>query len=180
MFLNNAPKKLLKKYPITDLIYITHDCFVYKSEQTNSGNLRIIKITPYVHKQHCILKAVSHINDTHLLTPVSVEKYQNFTVSVYPYKLSVIDKIIYSKLCFDELLTLALDLCDGIIRLHSSNILHLDISQIIYILMMIILFVLVTFHLPRKKVIIKYAAIFILQKATLLLNLKHIPKIWYR
>ena len=128
MFLNNAPKKLLKKYPITDLIYITHDCFVYKSEQTNSGNLRIIKITPYVHKQHCILKAVSHINDTHLLTPVSVEKYQNFTVSVYPYKLSVIDKIIYSKLCFDELLTLALDLCDGIIRLHSSNILHLDIS----------------------------------------------------
>ena len=128
MFLNNAPKKLLKKYPITDLIYITHDCFVYKSEQTNSGNLRIIKITPYVHKQHCILKAVSHINDTHLLTPVAVEKYQNFTVSVYPYKLSVIDKIIYSKLCFDELLTLALDLCDGIIRLHSSNILHLDIS----------------------------------------------------
>lgn len=128
MFLNNAPKKLLKKYPITDLIYITHDCFVYKSEQTNSGNLRIIKITPYVHKQHCILKAVSHINDTHLLTPVSVEKYQNFTVSVYPYKVSVIDKIISGKLCFDELLTLALDLCDGIIKLHSNNILHLDIS----------------------------------------------------
>lgn len=128
MFLNNAPKKLLKKYPITDLIYITHDCFVYKSEQTNIDNFRIIKITPYIHKQHCILKAVSHINDTHLLTPVSVEKHQNFTVSVYPYKLSVIDKIISSKLCFDELLTLALDLCDGIIRLHSSNILHLDIS----------------------------------------------------
>ena len=63
-----------------------------------------------------------------MLLLVSVEKYQNFTVSVYPYKLSVIDKIIYSKLCFDELLTLALDLCDGIIRLHSSNILHLDIS----------------------------------------------------
>ena len=42
--------------------------------------------------------------------------------------MSVIDKIISGKLCFDELLTLALDLCDGIIRLHSNNILHLDIS----------------------------------------------------
>lgn len=180
MFLNNAPKKLLKKYPITDLIYITHDCFVYKSEQTNSGNLRIIKITPYVHKQHCILKAVSHINDTHLLTPVSVEKYQNFTVSVYPYKLSVIDKIIYSKLCFDELLTLALDLCDGIIRLHSSNILHLDISPNNIYLNDDNTFCIGDFSSSQKKVIIKYAAIFILQKATLLLNLKHIPKIWYR
>ena len=128
MFLNNAPKKLLKKYPITDLIYITHDCCVYKSKQADSGNYSIIKITPYLHKQHCILKSVSHINDVHLLTPFSVEKYKDFTVSVYPYKLSVIDKIISGKLCFDELLTLALDLCDGIIRLHSNNILHLDIS----------------------------------------------------
>ncbi len=128
MFLNNAPKKLLKKYPITDLIYITHDCCVYKSKQTDSGNYSIIKITPYLHKQHCILKSVSHINDVHLLTPFSVEKYKDFTVSVYPYKVSVIDKIISGKLCFDELLTLALDLCDGIIRLHSNNILHLDIS----------------------------------------------------
>lgn len=128
MFLNNAPKKLLKKYPITDLIYITHDCCVYKSKQTDSGNYSIIKITPYLHKQHCILKSVSHINDVHLLTPFSVEKYKDFTVSVYPYKVSVIDKIISGKLCFDELLTLALDLCDGIIKLHSNNILHLDIS----------------------------------------------------
>lgn len=128
MFLNNAPKKLLKKYPITDLIYITHDCCVYKSKQADSGNYSIIKITPYLHKQHCILKSVSHINDVHLLTPFSVEKYKDFTVSVYPYKVSVIDKIISGKLCFDELLTLALDLCDGIIRLHSNNILHLDIS----------------------------------------------------
>ena len=128
MFLNNAPKKLLKKYPITDLIYITHDCCVYKSKQADNGNYSIIKITPYLHKQHCILKSVSHINDVHLLTPFSVEKYKDFTVSVYPYKLSVIDKIISGKLCFDELLTLALDLCDGIIRLHSNNILHLDIS----------------------------------------------------
>ena len=128
MFLNNAPKKLLKKYPITELIYITHDCCVYKSKQADSGNYSIIKITPYLHKQHCILKSVSHINDVHLLTPFSVEKYKDFTVSVYPYKVSVIDKIISGKLCFDELLTLALDLCDGIIRLHSNNILHLDIS----------------------------------------------------
>ena len=128
MFLNNAPKKLLKKYPITDLIYITHDCCVYKSKQADSGSYSIIKITPYLHKQHCILKSVSHINDVHLLTPFSVEKYKDFTVSVYPYKVSVIDKIISGKLCFDELLTLALDLCDGIIRLHSNNILHLDIS----------------------------------------------------
>lgn len=128
MFLNNAPKKLLNKYPITDLIYITHDCCVYKSKQTDSGNYSIIKITPYLHKQHCILKSVSHINDVHLLTPFSVEKYKDFTVSVYPYKVSVIDKIISGKLCFDELLTLALDLCDGIIKLHSNNILHLDIS----------------------------------------------------
>lgn len=128
MFLNNAPKKLLKKYPITDLIYITHDCCVYKSKQADSGNYSIIKITPYLHKQHCILKSVSHINDVHLLTPFSVEKYKDFTVSVYPYKVSVIDKIISGKLCFDKLLTLALDLCDGIIRLHSNNILHLDIS----------------------------------------------------
>lgn len=128
MFLNNAPKKLLKKYPITDLIYITHDCCVYKSKQTDSGNYSIIKITPYLHKQHCILKSVSHINDVHLLTPFSVEKYKDFTVSVYPYKVSIIDKIISGKLCFDELLTLALDLCDGIIKLHSNNILHLDIS----------------------------------------------------
>lgn len=128
MFLNNAPKKLLKKYPITDLIYITHDCCVYKSKQADSGNYSIIKITPYLHKQHCILKSVSHINDVHLLTPFSVEKYKDFTVSIYPYKVSVIDKIISGKLCFDELLTLALDLCDGIIRLHSNNILHLDIS----------------------------------------------------
>lgn len=128
MFLNNAPKKLFKKYPITDLIYITHDCCVYKSKQADSGNYSIIKITPYLHKQHCILKSVSHINDVHLLTPFSVEKYKDFTVSVYPYKVSVIDKIISGKLCFDELLTLALDLCDGIIRLHSNNILHLDIS----------------------------------------------------
>ena len=128
MFLNNAPKKLLRKYPITELIYITHDCCVYKSKQADSGNYSIIKITPYLHKQHCILKSVSHINDVHLLTPFSVEKYTDFTVSVYPYKVSVIDKIISGKLCFDELLTLALDLCDGIIRLHSNNILHLDIS----------------------------------------------------
>lgn len=128
MFLNNAPKKLLNKYPITDLIYITHDCCVYKSKQTDSGNYSIIKITPYLHKQHCILKSVSHINDVHLLTPFSVEKYKDFTVSVYPYKVSVIDKIISGKLCFDELLTLSLDLCDGIIKLHSNNILHLDIS----------------------------------------------------
>lgn len=128
MFLNNAPKKLLKKYPITDLIYITHDCCVYKSKQADSGSYSIIKITPYLHKQHCILKSVSHINDVHLLTPFSVEKYKDFTVSVYPYKVSVIDKIISGKLCFDELLTLALDLCDGIIKLHSNNILHLDIS----------------------------------------------------
>lgn len=128
MFFNNAAKKILKKYPITDLIYITHDCCVYKSKQADSGNYSIIKITPYLHKQHCILKSVSHINDVHLLTPFSVEKYKNFTVSVYPYKVPVIDKIISGKLCFDELLTLALDLCDGIIRLHSNNILHLDIS----------------------------------------------------
>ena len=128
MFLNNAPKKLLRKYPITELIYITHDCCVYKSKQADSGNYSIIKITPYLHKQHCILKSVSHINDVHLLTPFSVEKYKDFTVSVYPYKVSVINKIISGKLCFDELLTLALDLCDGIIRLHSNNILHLDIS----------------------------------------------------
>ena len=128
MFLNNAPKKLLRKYPITELIYITHDCCVYKSKQADSGSYSIIKITPYLHKQHCILKSVSHINDVHLLTPFSVEKYTDFTVSVYPYKVSVIDKIISGKLCFDELLTLALDLCDGIIRLHSNNILHLDIS----------------------------------------------------
>ena len=128
MFLNNAPKKLLRKYPITELIYITHDCCVYKSKQADSGNYSIIKITPYLHKQHCILKSVSHINDVHLLTPFSVEKYTDFTVSVYPYKVSVIDKIISGKLCFDELLTLALDLCNGIIRLHSNNILHLDIS----------------------------------------------------
>lgn len=128
MFFNNAAKKILKKYPITDLIYITHDCCVYKSKQADSGNYSIIKITPYLHKQHCILKSVSHINDVHLLTPFSVEKYKDFTVSVYPYKVPVIDKIISGKLCFDELLTLALDLCDGIIRLHSNNILHLDIS----------------------------------------------------
>ena len=44
MFLNNAPKKLLRKYPITELIYITHDCCVYKSKQADSGNYSIIKI----------------------------------------------------------------------------------------------------------------------------------------
>ena len=82
MFLNNAPKKLLKKYPITDLIYITHDCCVYKSKQADSGSYSIIKITPYLHKQHCILKSVSHINDVHLLTPFSVEKYKGFRISL--------------------------------------------------------------------------------------------------
>lgn len=128
MFFNNAAKKILKKYPITDLIYITHDCCVYKSKQADNGNYNIIKITPYLHKQHCILKSVLHINDTHLLTPVSVEKYKDFTVSVYPFKTTVIDKIITDNLCFNEILALALDLCDGINILHSNNILHLDIS----------------------------------------------------
>lgn len=128
MIFNTVYKKITKKYPINDLIYITHDCCVYKSKQTDNNNISIIKITPYLHKQHCILKSVSHINSPHLLTPILVDKYKNYTVSVYPFKTTVIDKIITDKLCFSEIFALALNLCDGINQLHSNNILHLDIS----------------------------------------------------
>ncbi len=73
MFLNNAPKKLLKKIPITDLIYITHDRCVYKSKQADSGSYSIIKITPYLQVTALHFKVWFQLNDVHLLTQFSVE-----------------------------------------------------------------------------------------------------------
>lgn len=141
-------KKILKKYPLSKLIYLSNECSIYESELSKSelsksvlsksslskyspshqNFIQIVKITPYTHKKHMDLKNISNIKHPFLLTPENVKKYGNFTLSVYQYKTPVISKIIDDKLSFNDIFKLALNLCEGIIFLHSRKYLHLDIS----------------------------------------------------
>ena len=75
-----------------------------------------------------MLKALSHISDTHLLLPEKYCLYNNLYYIVYPYKLPLLKKIHETGICKEDIITLSFNICDALEPLHSADILHLDIT----------------------------------------------------
>ena len=126
--LPEMPSEWDKQYKIVDLFYVSDHCRIYTMEDLNKHSSKILKIAEAASSLKKMLKALSHISDTHLLLPEEYCLYNNLYYIVYPYKLPLLKKIHETGICKEDIITLSFNICDALETLHSANILHLDIT----------------------------------------------------
>ena len=126
--LPEIPSEWDKQYKIVDLFYVSDHCRIYTMEDLNKHSSKILKIAEAASSLKKMLKALSHISDTHLLLPEKYCLYNNLYYIVYPYKLPLLKKIHETGICKEDIITLSFNICDALETLHSADILHLDIT----------------------------------------------------
>lgn len=124
----SLPESLSKKWDINQWLRVTEKHSIFSANNRESNSLRILMLIPNKFYDKKLWKTLLHLPDDKLLVPERIYPIEQMHVLIFPYHTSLKELVRTKGISFSQIIQLIRDLCDSLLCLHNSNLLHGDIS----------------------------------------------------
>lgn len=124
----SLPESLSKKWDINQWIRVTKKHRILSANNRESNALRILMLIPNRYYDKKLWKTLLHLPDDKLLVPERIYPIEQMHVLIFPYHTSLKELVRTKGISLSQIVQLIRNLCDSLLCLHHSNILHGDIS----------------------------------------------------
>lgn len=124
----SLPTSLSIKWDINQCLRVTKKHGIFSATSKESNTLRILMLIPNRYYDKKLWKTLLRLPDDKLLVPERIYPIKQMHILVFPYHTSLKELVRTKGISLSQIVQLIQNLCDSLLCLHNSNILHGDIS----------------------------------------------------
>lgn len=119
---------LTEEWYIEEWYRITQQHFIFSATNRKDGRYKVLEIIHNDFFSKKVWKTLCQLPNTHLLLPDNITAINGAHLLEFPFYLSLKELVRTKGLSFSSIILLIHDLCQSLLTLHQSGILHMDIS----------------------------------------------------